>query len=330
MFRNNQFIVPDDLSSKEDLEEWIENILEEYGDTFTQWQECKLCGAIYRFLTNKHKRISIDTETIDYYKRQYVFSLMDNGLDAKRGGGALLSSAERYLEKAISIIKENPLASFRLGILNNSEDRAKAIGFFARALVLSRSNFGVLEKLKLNTSQVDYAIEQVSTLFREIIGESESRFRTRILTNEVLRQQISERIVYSFKDCSEPESPEKTISTEEYDDLLMKLKNDPDALVIDRFNPERPYISYMRSGPRYLSEDDSMLKHLLSSLNLVIYPDPLGSIAVYQQNSSRVNRVLREIDVLSEKFRTSTSENGPKQIFAISNLKVHYFRTIIH
>ncbi len=323
-------MVSEELSSKEDLDEWIEKILEEYGDNFKQRQACKLYEAIYRFLTNKHKRISNDTETIDYYKRQYVFSLMDNGLDAKRGGGAMLSSAERYLERAISIIKENPLASFRLGILNNSEDRAKAIGFFARALVLSRSNFGVLEKLKLNTSQVDYAIEQVSTLFREINGESESRFKTRILTNEVLRQEIEERVIYSSKNCSELATPVKQISTEEYDDLLMKLKNDSDALVIDRFNPERPYISYMKSGAKYLSEDDSKLKYLLSSLDLVEYPDPLGKIAAYRQNASRLNRDLMEIGVLPGTFKISTSGSGRKRIFAISNLEVHYFRTIVH
>ncbi|MBP7213002.1 MAG: hypothetical protein KBA03_02090 [Anaerolineaceae bacterium] len=327
MSRNNKFLVPDYLSSNEDLEGWIEKTIDEQGDDFNLWQEFELSEAIFRFLA--HNRLQLFTpETIDYYKRQYVYSLMDNGLDAKRGGGAMLQRAQDYFGTALRIIKENPLASFRLGILYYSRDRAKAMGYFARALELSRLNDGILEKLKLNTSQVDYAIEQVSKLLREI--NSESRLEPLIFSNEELRQQINERIVYSFKDCTEPESPEKTISIGEYDELLWELKNDSNALVIDRFNFNRPYISYMRSGPRYLSEDDSNLKHLLSSLNLEIYPDPLGSIDVYRQNSSRLNRVLREIGVLSEKFRTSTSGNGPKQIFAISNLKVHYFRTIIH
>lgn len=329
MFRNNRFLVPNNLSSEEDLEEWIEKTIEEYGDNFNQWREFELCEAIFRFLTPNRLQL-FSPERIDYYKRQYVYSLMDNGLDAKRGGGAMLERAPGYFRTALRIIKENPLASFRLGIINTSRDRAEAIGFFARALELNRRNDGILEKLKLNTSQVDYAIEQVSTLFREINGESESRFKTRILTNEVLRQEIEERVIYSSKNCSELATPVKQISTEEYDDLLMKLKNDSDALVIDRFNPERPYISYMKSGPKYLSEDDSKLKYLLSSLDLVEYPDPLGKIAAYRQNASRLNRDLMEIGVLPGTFRISTSETGKKQIFAISNLKVHYFRTIIH
>ena len=329
MFRNNHFHVPDYLSSKEDLEGWIEKTIEEQGDNFNQWREFELCESIFRFLTPNRLKL-FPTEMIDYYKRQYVYFLMDNGLDAKRGGGAMLQSAQGYFEIALRIIKENPLASFRLGIINDSKDRAKAIGFFARALVLSRGSDGILEKLKLNTSQVDYAIEQVSTLLREINSERDSQLESLIHSNEEIKHQINEQVVYSSKNCSEPVTLEKTISTDDYDNILLQLKSDPDALVIDRFNQRRPYISYMESGPKYLSEDDSQLKHLLSSLDLVIYPDPLGSIDVYRTNASRLNHVLREIGVLPEKLRTSTSENGPKQIFAISNLKVHYFRTIIH
>jgi len=329
MFPRNPYKVPEGTSTEEALEEWRRNELDKWDGDIPAHLEVQLLEVIYRFYKDP-KNDFFKTETIESYKKQYVNALMDNGWIMKQGSLELRADASRFFKLALHLIPQNPLAYYRLGHLSRSKSLGDSIGYFAKAMELSTYGMEVLDFLQLNSSQIANArgmsIALLSELNESFYDPFEFIFEPRQV--EFLKQFInstSESQVVHFIHGGEP-SGARTISLDNYDELLNVLREDPNALVIDHFNA-RPYIRYL-GNEIFFENGDRKLKYLLQSFRLKPAEELLIRSNTYSQNARRLNNDLRNIGVSEEKLHI-TSTSNPSGISAISSLTVHYFKNLL-
>ncbi len=248
----------------------------------------------------------------------------------KQGNLELRSDAHRFFKKALQVIPQNPLANYRLGYLTRHRQLGDSIGYFAKALELSKEGMKTLEFLQLNSSQITNArgmslglLSELNTLFYdpfEFVFEPRQVESLRHYVAATLESQV----VYFRYDGGLGEA--KTISIVNYEELLDGIRRDPNVLVIDRFNT-RPYIRYL-DNYKYAENSDKRIKYLLQAFRLEPAEELLIKSNTYSQNATRLNQDLRVIGVPEDKIKI-TSTSNPNEIYAKSSLTVYYFKNLL-
>lgn len=329
MFPRNPYKVPEGTSTEEAFNEWLGIELDRLNEDIPIHVQVQLLDVIYRFC-NDPKNGFFSKETIESYKNQYVKALMSNGWFMKQGNLELRSDAHRFFKKALQVIPQNPLANYRLGYLTRHRQLGDSIGYFAKALELSKEGMNTPEFLQLNSSQITNArgmslglLSELNTLFYdpfEFVFEFTQVEALRHYVNATLESQV-----VCFRYDGVP-TQAKTISVYDYDKLLDGIRGDPNALVIDRFNT-RPYIRYL-GNYKYPENSDKKIKFLLQAFRLEPAEDLLIKPNTYSQNATRLNQDLRYIGVPEDKIKI-TSTSNPNGIYAKSSLTVYYFKNLL-
>lgn len=326
MFPRNPYKVPESISTEEEFYEWLDIELEKWGEETSTYEEVQLLAASYEFCKDPKNRF-FKKETIERFKNKYVTALMNNGWFMKQGNLELRNNAHMYFKHALQVIPQNPLANYRLGYLTRHRQLGDSIGYFAKALELSKEGMETPEFLQLNSSQITNArgmslglLSELNALFYdpfEFVFELPQVEALRHYINATLESQV----VY-FRYDGVPSQAE-TISINNYDELLDGIRRDPNVLVIDRFNT-RPYIRYL-GNYMYPENSDKKIKYLLQALRLEPAEDLLIKPNTYSQSATRLNQDLRYIGVPEDELKIASTSN-PSGIYAKSSLTVYYFK----
>lgn len=333
MATKDQMKVPEDISSEVALNEWINLQLEKFGESIHSNQEIQLYRAITQFCQNKENQRFIKAETVKYYERQFVYTLMEYAWDLKRHPKYLSSLALRNFKEALRIIPENPLACYRIGHLKLKEDKkGEAIGFFSMALDLSKDDIDIPQQIKLNSLQIKNARGLSIALLSELSNFFYDPFEFLFSPNQIeklqqfLRSTVESQVVYTYAVKDNKPSEIKSISLDEYDNLIKKTQKDPNALVIDRFN-DPPVVRYLHNDSWSLGSTNSQWNYLLFTLGFKPYFEYSTIPNTCTQTKRRLNQTLRRLGV-GGSLKIDYSRNTGFSV--VSDVTVHYFRKITH
>lgn len=317
--------VPEEILSEEDLDEWIEEKLEEQGDDPPSYKVITLYKEIHLFC-KRNQRLFKQT-TIDYYKREYVKSLMFYGWTIKQKVRDLNPEAIECFEKALEIIPENPLACYRLGhLMHNRGHKGKAIGYFSRALDLSSGKSSINDALKLNNAQLINAKGLAIALLSELTSSFSNSGDTFYSSEQIqtlrnlLTQTWQSHVIYTIHRVGT-----KYISDIEYSTLLDSLNAEHDALIIDRFEGI-PTIGHLDN---VIPISQNRLYYLLTALNLET-ASGLEASTNFNSRSATIRRLrdnLEEIGINRNMLDIVNSQLDG--VSTISNITVHYFKSLL-
>jgi len=333
MAPKDQLKVPEDISSEEELNEWINLRLEKFGENISSNQEVKLFRAITRFCRNKENQRFFQAETVKYYERKLVYALMEHGWELKRDPRYVNSKALRNFKEALRITPENPLACYRIGHLKLKEDKkGEAIGFFSMALDLSKDDIDIPQQIKLNSLQIKNARGLSLALLSELSNFFYDPFEFLFSPNQIeklqqfLRSTVESQVVYTYAVKDNKPSEIKSISLDEYDNLIKKTQKEPNALVIDRFN-DPPVVRYLHNDSRNLVSTNSQWKYLLFTLGFEPNYEFSTIPNTCTQTIGRLNQTLNRLGV-GRSLNIDYSRNTGFSV--VSDVTVHYFRKITH
>ena len=264
---------------------------------------------------------------------------MESGWDLKRSyqkSKVLRQDAIRVFEEALRIIPENPKACYRLGHLLKIQGKiGEAIGYFSRALEFASKQADFQEDLKLSSAQIANASGQSIALLQKLTGIFDHDFEftfdpDQIATLQNLLIETNYRhVVYTIKVGRKIET--KTIDSNDYDDLIVGLKSDPGAFVIDRYN-QVSLIRYETKEKTYEQVNliSSRLNYLLGAFCLEAWETGTVRDNTITQNVHRLNDDLKCIGVDNWAKITYSHEYGERRLTATCDLSVHYFKSLLH
>lgn len=265
---------------------------------------------------------------------------MSKGWEIKNGiqsDKRLHPNAIRFFRRAIQLIPENPKAYYRLGhLMKIKGEIGEAVGSFSKALELASKQDDFQKDLKLNDAQIVNACGQSIALLQGLTGsfkvDIEFTFDLEQIATlqNLLQQTWYSHVVYSIKVGGSIEP--KIINSFEYDDLIKKLRCDPKAFVIDRFNSVH-LIRYLNEESTYVYDTPSSgkLNYLLKAIGLEQdWEPPSVRPNSITQNVRRVNDGLKDIGVNKwVEIAYSQAEGG--SIFSPKcDLTVHYFKSLLY
>ena len=334
-------IIPDEISDENDLKTWYEQELEKLGDEPAPGRELELLQGANRFYCNlkKQRNIRFDRNDPNPYKGPLVSALMESGWDIKRGSQkskAMRPDAIRVFREALMLIQENPKACYRLGHLLKIQGKiGEAIGYFSRALEFASKQADFQEDLKLSSAQIANASGQSIALLQKLTGIFDHDFEftfdpDQIATLQNLLIETNYRhVVYTIKVGRKIET--KTIDSNDYDDLIVGLKSDPGAFVIDRYN-QVSLIRYETKEKTYEQVNliSSRLNYLLGAFCLEAWETGTVRDNTITQNVHRLNDDLKCIGVDNWAKITYSHEYGERRLTATCDLSVHYFKSLLH
>lgn len=327
--------IPEEISDLNELKAWYEQKLERLGDEPALEMELELLRRASRFycILKKEGNARFDRNDPNPYKGQLVSALMESGWDIKRGsekGKTVRPDAIRIFEEALRIIPENPKACYRLGhLLKRRGKIGESVGYFSRALELASKQSNFQEDLKLNLAQIDNARGQSIALLQELssLFEFNNEFTfdpEQIATlQNLLRDTYDRHVVHLTNVGGSIEI--KTIDSCEYDDLIVSLKSDPRAFVIDRYN-KVSLIRYKAKEKTYNLDTprSGKLNYLLKAMGLEDWETSVEQNTI-TQTVGRVNDDLEKLGV-DEWVKIAYLE---AKFSSKCDLTVHYFKSLL-